>query len=72
MRPLPEFAASEHDNVVNDGGFGVSVQVLVEAAAEDVEVLDELKVGSGACARLAAKLVYVEGVSPLGLAPVLK
>lgn len=57
MRPLPEFAASEHDNVVNDAGWGVRVQVLVEAAADDVDVLEELKVGSGACTRLAAKLV---------------
>jgi hypothetical protein len=32
--------ADEHDNVANDGGLGVLVQVLVENAAEVVEELD--------------------------------
>lgn len=32
ISPLPELAASEHDNVVNDAGLGTLVHVPVEAA----------------------------------------
>lgn len=37
MSPLPELVGSEHDSVVNDGGFGALVHVPVDAVAELVD-----------------------------------
>jgi len=65
---VPAFAA-EHVIVVKLAGLGALVQVLVDTAAELVEVPET--VGTGACTRFAAKLVSVAAVSAAGLADVL-
>jgi hypothetical protein len=53
--------ADEHDNVANDGGLGVLVQVLVENAAEVVEELDVVVVVGELVVVVVVELVVVVG-----------